>query len=172
MDKIKEIIIQIEALKSEQKFEECTKIIENALVKYNSDYRLYEELADIYLYMWELDKWLKCVNFALKLNKNSETWNYLKWFLLLSKDKIVEAIKYLEISNKLTWNNPEVLRNLGWAYTMTWEINKGISILKRALNLNPNDDLITEDLAMALIWSWKINEWNILLQKIWKKIVS
>jgi hypothetical protein len=25
---------------------------------------------------------------------------------------------------------------------------------------------------MALIWSWKINEWNILLQKIWKKIVS
>jgi hypothetical protein len=51
MDKIKEIIIQIEALKSEQKFEECTKIIENALVKYNSDYRLYEELADIYLYM-------------------------------------------------------------------------------------------------------------------------
>ena len=172
MDKIKEIILKIEKLKWEQKFEECTKIIEKSLIKYNWDYRLYEELTDIYLYMWELNKWLKSVNFALKINKESITWNYLKWFLLLSQDKITEAIKYLEYSNKLMWNNPEVLRNLWWAYTMTWEINKGISMLQRALNLNPNDELITEDLAMALIWDGKISEWNILLQKIGKKIVK
>lgn len=48
-------------------------------------------------------------------------------------------------------NNPEVLRNLGWAYTMIGDPYRGISILKRALNINPNDELITEDLAMALI---------------------
>jgi len=55
---------------------------------------------------------------------------------------------------------------------MIWNTTKWISILKRALNINPNDELITEDLAMALIWNWKISEWNNLLQKIWKKIVS
>lgn len=171
MDKIKDIILQIENLKQEQKYEECTKIIEKAIIKYNWDYRLYEELADVYLYMWELNKWLKSIDFALELNNDSATWNYLKWFLLLSKDKIAEAINYLEKSNKLAWNNSEVLRNLWWAYTMIWETYKWISILKRALNISPNDELITEDLAMALIWTWKISEWNNLLQKIWKEII-
>jgi hypothetical protein len=50
MDKIKELIIKIESLKNEQKYNEAIKLLENALIKYNSDYRLYEELADIYLY--------------------------------------------------------------------------------------------------------------------------
>lgn len=172
MDKIKDIILEIEQLKTEQKFEQSTKILEEAIIKYSSDYRLYEELSDVYLYMWKLDKGLKCVNFALNLNKESATGNYLKWFLLLSQDKVIPAIKYLEKSNKLLSNNSEVLRNLGWAYTMIWDTYKGISILQRALNINPNDELITEDLAMALIWSWKISEWNNLLQKIWKEIVS
>jgi hypothetical protein len=55
---------------------------------------------------------------------------------------------------------------------MIWNTERWISILNRALILSPNDDLITEDLAMALIWAWKINEWNWLLKKIWKKIMA
>jgi hypothetical protein len=70
------------------------------------------------------------------------------------------------------WNNAEVLRNLWWAYNMIWETDKWITILKRALNISPWDSLITEDLAMALIWSWEIHKWNILLEKIWKKTVK
>ncbi len=172
MDKIKELINKIESLKTEQRFNEAIKLLEGALIKYNGDYRLYEELADIYLYKWELNKWLKSVNYALNLNNDSETWNYLKWFILLSQDKIVEAIKYLELSNKILGNNSEVLRNLWWAYAMIWNSERWISILNRALVLSPNDDLITEDLAMALIWAWKISEWNGLLKKIWKKIMA
>lgn len=172
MDEIKKIILEVEELKSEQKFSKAIEIIEKNLIKYNWDYRLYEELADIYLYKWELAKALKSVNFALELNEWSATWSYLKWFILLSKDKIKEAIKYLENSNKLIWNNAEVLRNLWWAYTMIWETDKGISILKRALIIAPNDELITEDLAMALIWSWKISEWNSLLKQIGKNTLT
>jgi hypothetical protein len=115
---------------------------------------------------------LKSVNFALNLNKKSATWNYLKWFILLSQDKISDAIKYLELSNKYLWNNSEVLRNLWWAYTMIWNSERWIAILKRALIITPHDDLITEDLAMALIWIWEISEWNGLLKKIWKKIMT
>lgn len=172
MDKIKELIFRIESLKNDQRFNDAIKIIEEALVKHNKDYRLYEELSDIYLYQWELEKWLKSVNYALSLYNKSATWNYLKWFILLSQDKIVEAIKYLELSNKILANNSEVLRNLWWAYAMIWNSERWISILNRALILSPNDDLITEDLAMALIWAWKINEWNWLLKKIWKKIMA
>lgn len=172
MDKVKEIILEIEKLKLEQKFTRAIEIIEKNLVNYSWDYRLYEELADIYLYKWELDKALKSVNFWIELNPLSATGNYLKWFILLSKDKIRESIEFLEKSNSLMWNNSEVLRNLWWAYTMLWETDKWISILKRALVIAPNDELITEDLAMALIWIWEVSEWNWLLKKIWKKNIS
>lgn len=172
MDKIKEIIIEVEKLKSEQKFSKAISLIEDGLVSYNSDYRLYEELADIYLYRWELDKAIKAADFALELNPESATWNYLKWFILLSKDKVKDAIEFLEKSNSLIWNNSEVLRNLWWAYTMLGKTDKWIAILKRALIIAPNDELITEDLAMALIWVWEISEWNWLLKKIWKNNIS
>ena len=169
MDIIKSIMIKIESLKQQNKFNDAILLIEKSLIKYNSEYRLYEELADIHLYLWNHLKWLKSVNFALELNNKSATSNYLKWFILLSSDKVLEAIKYLELSNKYLCNNSEVLRNLWWAYTMIWNTDKWIMILKRALSLSPWDNLITEDLAMALIWIWKIKQWNWLLNKIQNK---
>ncbi len=170
MDKIKDIILSIEELKDRWEYKQAIKMLEKYIAIYNNDYRLYEELADIYLYMWDLKRWLKSIVYALNLNNKSATWNYLKWFILLSQDKVKEAISYLEKSNKLMWNNSEVLRNLWWAYTMDWQAERWITILKRALALSPNDNLITEDLAMALIWIWEIKEWNKLLEWIWKKL--
>lgn len=167
-DKLKSLIIEIENIKSENKFKKAYKLIEESIIKYNDDYRLYEELADVSIYIWDLKKAEKSIDYALKLNPESATWNYLKWFILLSNDKFKESLKYLEKSNKLMWNNSEVLRNLGWAYTMNNQVDKWIIILKRALNLAPWDKLITEDLAMALIWIWEIDIWNKLLKKIGK----
>ncbi|MCH2188211.1 hypothetical protein MK079_00075 [Candidatus Gracilibacteria bacterium] len=172
MDQIQNLIVEIEELKNEQKFSRAIELLEKSIMRYHSDYRLYEELADIYLYRGELDKGLKSANFALDLNEDSATGNYLKGFILLSQDKVREAIFYLEKSNKMLGNNPEVLRNLGWAYTMIHQSERGISLLKRALNLAPGDELISEDLAMALIGIGKIAEGNTLLQKIGKNIVT
>jgi hypothetical protein len=50
MDKIKTLIIEIEKLKQEKRFEDAIEILEKSISKYSNDYRLYEELADIYLY--------------------------------------------------------------------------------------------------------------------------
>lgn len=172
MNTIKNIIVEVEKLKENQNFSAAIRLLESNIVNYSSDYRLYEELADIYLYKWELEKGLKSINFALSLNKDSATWCYLKWFILLSQDKILESIKYLEKSNKLIGNNSEVLRNLGWAYTLSGNAVKGITILRRALNIAPWDELISEDLAMALIGNGYITEGNTLLQKIGKKIMA
>ena len=170
MSYIKNLINEIEQLKLEQKYKEAIKILEQNIWKYHKEHKLYEELADIYLYMDEIKKAEKSVNFALKINKESPTWNYLKWFIMLSKNEVDQAIKFLSKSNSTMWNNAEVLRNLWWAYNMKWETEKWISILKRALNISPWDVLITEDLAMALISAWEIDKWNTLLKAIWKKI--
>lgn len=168
IDKLKDLIVEIENIKFANDFEKASLLIEESIIKYSDDYRLYEELADVSIYIWDLKKADKSINYALELNSYSATWNYLKWFILLTKDKFKEALMYLEKSNSLMWNNSEVLRNLGWAYTMNNQVEKWILILKRALNLSPGDKLITEDLAMALIWMWEIDLWNKLLEKIAK----
>ena len=172
MDQIRSIIVKIEGLKQEKKFDEAVRLVQESIGAFSEDYRLFEELADIYLFRNQLDKAINAVDYALELNRESATWNYLKWFILLSKDMPHEGIKYLEKSNHIIWNNSEVLRNLGWAYTLTGTPERGITILRRALNLSPEDELITEDLAMALIGSWDVTEWNLLLRKIWKKARS
>ncbi len=169
MDILKSIIQQVENLKSQQNFDQAIKILEESIPKYNDDYRLYEEIADIYLYQGKMQKAQKAIDFALNINGESATGNYLKGFILLTKNKIEESIFFLEKSNKLMPNNSEVLRNLGWAYHLTGSTQRGISILKRALIISPEDRLITEDLAMALIGSGQIIAGNELLKKIGKE---
>ena len=172
MNQIRDIIIRVEDKKAAKDFSWAIEILQKSLTKYSDDYRLYEELADIYLYIWDTKKAFAALDFALTLNPKSATWNYLKGFLLLWDDKVIEAIQYLEDSNKLFWNNAEVLRNLGWAYTMNDQHERGITILKRALNISPEDELITEDLAMALIGTGDITGWNKLLKQIGKEHIK
>jgi len=167
-DTLKELIVQIEEIKLQNNFEKAYKLIQDSIIKYSEDYRLYEELADVSIYLWNIKKAESAIDYALELNPDSATWNYLKWFILLSQDKFKESLSFLEKSNSMLWNNSEVLRNLGWAYTMNNQVEKWIIILKRALNLAPWDKLITEDLAMALIWIWEITKWNKLLEEIKK----
>lgn len=172
MDTIRTLIQEVENLKAKKEFAKAIELLQKAVQKNNDDYRIYEEIADIYLYEWKMVKAKKAIDFALNINPESATGNYLKWFILLANNKTVEAISFLEKSNILMPNNPEVLRNLWWAYSITWETQKGIFILKRALNISPDDKLISEDLAMALISAWKIKEWNAILQKIGKKEIT
>ena len=168
MDEIRNTILKVEALKADMKFAEAIALLQKTLVKYSDDYRLYEELADIYLYIGDNEKAFSALDFSLTLNDKSATGNYLKGFILLWEDKVSESISYLEKSNALFGNNAEVLRNLGWAYTMSGQHERGITILKRALNISPEDELITEDLAMALIGTGDISAGNSLLKKIGK----
>jgi hypothetical protein len=50
MDHVQNIIVEIEQLKLKQDFEQAITLIEKTIVSHSSDYRLYEEMADIYLY--------------------------------------------------------------------------------------------------------------------------
>ena len=46
---MKDIILEIESLKENQRYSDAIVLLEENIVKNSSDYRLYEELADIYL---------------------------------------------------------------------------------------------------------------------------
>ena len=73
MDETRNIILKVEALKSQKKFTEAIQELQKALTKYSDDYRLYEELADIYLYMADNIKAISALDFALTLNPHSAT---------------------------------------------------------------------------------------------------
>lgn len=152
------IIEKIEELKTQKKYSQAQSMLEEAIAKYPNRFELYEELADVYIYAWKRGKAKKCIDFAQKLAPKSPTWLYLNGYLCLIKNQFEKAIDYLEQSNMLTPNNPEVLRNLWWAYTMIWDIRKGVILLERALHLSPDDELIIEDLWVALLTQWKIQE--------------
>lgn len=138
-------------------------MLEGAIAKYNNRYELYEELADIYIYEWDYKKAWKALDYAEKLNSQSSTGLYLRWYMALLHNDFHRAIACLEESNIKTPNNPEVLRNLGWAYTMIGDIKKWVILLERALTIAPDDMLIMEDLWVALLTQWKIQEARVYL---------
>lgn len=167
-DSVDQLILEIEWLKRKWNFLKAINILEKNIINYSDDYRFFEELADIYIWLEKYDKAEKAINFALKLNNESATWNYLKWFLCILLEDAKTSIQYLEESNKLLSNNSEVLRNLWFAYTVSGKYEKWIYILKRAQYIAPEDILIKEDLAFALINNWEIIEWNALLRQVRK----
>ncbi len=85
---------------------------------------MYEELADVYIYEGDYVKAEKALDYAETLESDSSTGLYLRGYMSLIRNDFQKAIESLEESNNKSPNNPEVLRNLGWAYTMTGDVKK------------------------------------------------
>ena len=162
-------IQEIEKLKNKWAYSDARKLTQDYLLRYTDDYRLYEELADIYLYEGDLDKAENAMRFAQNLNPESSTWLYLSWYINISKGSFKLGVELLLKANESFPNNPEILRNLGWGYNMILEVKKGITLLKRALNLAPDDSLIMEDLGVALMWDGQLDMWEFYLKKAWRE---
>lgn len=144
-------INQIESLKIEGNYTDAKTIVDSLLLKHTDDYRLYEELCDIYLFMGDHTRASEAISVARILNPESATGMYLLGYLMITHGNFSEGIELLEQANLLFPNNPEILRNLGWGLTVTGKGEKGVFLLRRALNISPEDALIMEDLAVALI---------------------
>ncbi|MDD2515858.1 MAG: tetratricopeptide repeat protein [Candidatus Gracilibacteria bacterium] len=158
-------IMEIENLKNAGKYKEAVAKTQEYLIKYTDDYRLYEELADIYIFTGNIKKAKSAAESALKLNKESATGNYLLGYIYVTDGEFEKGIEHLEKSNNLFPNNPEVLRNLGWGYNMLGQRKKGIMILKRALNIAPDDKFIMEDLGVALSADGSFEEGAVYLKQ-------
>lgn len=163
------IIDEAERLKTQKRYTEARVLIEWAISRYPNRYELYEEIADIYIYEGEYEKAEKALDYAETLESGSSTGLYLRGYMALIRNDFQTAIQNLEQSNVKSPNNPEVLRNLWWAYTMTGEIKKGVILLERALTIAPDDILIMEDLWVALLTQWKIQEAREYLSRVGKE---
>lgn len=169
-DPLVRYIHEIENFKTSGQYPEAKKLVDSLLLRYTDDYRLYEELADIYLYQGDLTAAEASMKIAQDLNTDSATGMYLMGYIAVSRGEFERGIELLGRANNNFPNNPEILRNLGWAYTVTGKGDKGIFLLKRALNLAPNDVLIMEDLGVALLSDGRdLDEGEELLRKAGKE---
>ena len=169
IDGLLQYIDQVETLKAQGKYREAKEVVDRLLLDYTDDYRLYEELCDIYLFLGDHSKAHEAIIVARGLNPESATGMYLLGYISVTQGNFTEGIDLLERANALFPNNPEILRNLGWAYTVTGNGSRGVFLLNRALNIAPDDPLIMEDLAVALISeNESIDEAEDLLKKAGK----
>lgn len=148
---IEKIILDIEWAKLANNYPKARDIALKWLHEHTDDYRLYEELADIYIFEWNLDKAGEVLAIAREIHPESWTGMYLDGYIATTRWEFDRAIEILTVANKNLPNNAEILRNLGWAYVMRAEIPKWLSLLRRALNLAPHEPMIINDLAVALI---------------------
>ena len=155
---IERVIEAIEELKHQNRYGEARLTALEALTKYTDDYRLYEELADIYLFEENVDKAEEVISYARTLHPDSGTGIYLEWYIAVIKGDFDKAIEILTGANILMPNNAEILRNLGWSYVMKWQVSRGIAFLRRAHILSPDEMSIVNDLGIALMSIGKDDE--------------
>jgi tetratricopeptide (TPR) repeat protein len=68
---VESIIDFIESLKQQNKYPEARIEAQKALTKFTDDYRLYEELADIYLFENNIEKAEEVIQYARTLHPES-----------------------------------------------------------------------------------------------------
>ena len=73
MDIVKQNILEIENLKAQDKFDEALIELERIAIKYPDDYRIYEEISDIYMFLGDYKKAIVAVDYALEMNPESAT---------------------------------------------------------------------------------------------------
>lgn len=163
---LEHIIDTIENLKQEGDYPAAQSMALEALKNYTDDYRLYEELADIYLFENNLEKADEVLQIARTLHPASGTGMYLDGYIATAKWEFDRAITVLEEANRNLPNNAEILRNLGWAHVMKANTPKWLALLRRAHSLAPDESMIINDLAVALMATGAEDEARSVLQKI------
>ena len=80
--------------------------------------------------------------------------NYLAYSWLERDYKIEEAIKMLEKAYKQENNDPYIIDSIGWAYYLISDYVKAEKLMKRAVELMPDDPIVNDHYGDIL---WKLD---------------
>ena len=106
---------------------------------------------------------------ALKINPNDAyILNYLAYSWLERDYRIDEAIDMLEIAYKAKSNDPYIIDSLGWAYYLINDYLEAEKLLKRAVELMPDDPIVNDHYGDIL---WKLDR-KIQARYFWKSVLE
>ena len=91
----------------------------------------------------------------MKLNpEDAYVLNYLAYSWLERDYKINEAIEMLEKAYSSKSNDPYIIDSIGWAYYLIKDYLKAEKLLKRAVELMPEDPIVNDHYGDIL---WKLD---------------
>lgn len=141
------LIDEIEEKKLSWDYDWALQVALNALKKDLNDYRIYEELADIYIFQENLTKAEEVIAYARELHPDSGTGLFLEGYILSEKWDYEKAKAIFQKANMLFPNNAEIIRNIGWCFVMLGNMDQGIIFLERARALAPDDEKILSNIV-------------------------
>ena len=104
---------------------------------------------------------------SLQINPNDAyVLNYLAYSWLERDHKIDTAIEMLEKAYSLETNDPYITDSIGWAYYLINDYVKAEKYLKRAVELMPNDAIVSDHYGDIL---WKLG-YKIQARYFWKSV--
>ena len=106
---------------------------------------------------------------SLKINPDDAyVLNYLAYSWLERDHKIDEAIKMLETAYALKKNDPYIIDSIGWAYYLTNNHVKAEKLLKKAVELMPDDPIVNDHYGDIL---WKLDR-KIQARYFWTNVIK
>ena len=109
------------------------------------------------------------LHYALKIDPNDAyVLNYLAYSWLERGYKINEAIKMLEKAYSIKNNDPYIIDSIGWAYYLVDDYSKAEKLLKRAVELMPDDPIVNDHYGDIL---WKLDR-KIQARYFWGNVLE
>ena len=142
----------IERLKNEWNLEKALEKANELLAMNPSNKTVLYQIADIQYRMWEIDRAEKPVDFLLWSNEKDPMGLYIKWVLAMEKtDRKTAKTIFKTILRDLKEENPEILRCLGLSEYWSWNRERGMMQLEKALEANPKDAEVIINLIELMI---------------------
>ena len=106
---------------------------------------------------------------SLKINPDDAyVLNYLAYSWLERNHRINEAIDMLEIAYKKEKDDPYIIDSIGWAYYLIKDFVKAEKLLKRAVELMPDDPIVNDHYGDIL---WKLDR-KIQARYFWSTVLK
>ena len=106
---------------------------------------------------------------SLKIKPNDAyVLNYLAYSWLERDYKIEEAVKMLEKAYASESNDPYIIDSIGWAYYLINDFIKAEQLLKRAVELMPEDPIVNDHYGDIL---WKLDR-KIQARYFWSMVLE
>ena len=106
---------------------------------------------------------------SLKIDpEDAYVLNYLAYSWLERDYKIDEAIKMLEVAYERENDDPYIIDSIGWAYYLIDDFVKAEQLLKRAVELMPDDPIVNDHYGDIL---WKLNR-KIQARYFWSTVLE
>ncbi len=106
---------------------------------------------------------------ALRINPNDAyILNYLAYSWLERGYKISKAIEMLEIAYKAKSNDPYIIDSIGWAYYLIDNYSEAEKLIKRAVELMPDDPIVNDHYGDIL---WKLDR-KIQARYFWSNVLD